>query len=147
MIGKDNFRSVESGKVSPLCCTAIFTIDGVKCNTSIVQRSWILSMLLLAAGHIKFIFNVQLQLQYSSFCSAKIIQKHIDTYYSSIFEYILFIFIIHSNIIAYYSNISCTCTFKNLFKIHLNRYIIAIINTIYNKFLLYNHTLCLRVGK
>ena len=36
-------------------------------------------MLLLAAGHI------QLQLQYSSFLSAKIIKKkHIDTYYSSI---------------------------------------------------------------
>ena len=39
MIGKDNFRSVEIGKVSPLCCTVIFVINGVKCNTSIVQRS------------------------------------------------------------------------------------------------------------
>ena len=62
MIGKDNFRSVEIRKVSPLCCTIIFVIDGVKCNTSIIQRSQILGMLLLAAGHIKFIYNIQLQL-------------------------------------------------------------------------------------
>ena len=34
-------------------------------------------MLLLAASHIKFIQSIQLQLQYSSFLSAKIIQKHI----------------------------------------------------------------------
>ena len=54
-------------------------------------------MLLLAAGHIKFIYNIQLQLQDSSFLSAKIIQKHVDTYYSSIFKYILFIFIMRSN--------------------------------------------------
>ena len=40
-------------------------------------------MLLLAAGHIKV--HIQLQLSYSSFRSAKVIQKHIDTYYSSIF--------------------------------------------------------------
>ena len=46
-------------------------------------------MLLLAAGHIKFIDNIQLQ--HSSFLSAKIIQKHIDTYYSS----------------TYYSSLSC----------------------------------------
>ena len=39
-------------------------------------------MLLLAAGHIKFIQSIQLQ--YSSFLSAKIIHKHIDTYYSNI---------------------------------------------------------------
>ena len=39
MIGKDNFRSVEIGKVSPLCCTIIFVIDGIKCNASIVQGS------------------------------------------------------------------------------------------------------------
>ena len=39
MIGKDDFNSVEIGKVSPLCCTLIFVINGVKCNTSIVQRS------------------------------------------------------------------------------------------------------------
>ena len=62
MIGKNNFRSVEIGKVSPLCCTMIFVMDGVKCNTSIIQRSYILSMLLLAAGLIKFIYNTQLQL-------------------------------------------------------------------------------------
>ena len=42
-------------------------------------------MLLLAAGHIRFVYNIQLQLQYSSFLSAKIIQEHIDTYYSSIY--------------------------------------------------------------
>ena len=41
-------------------------------------------MLLLAAGRIKFIYSIQLQLQHSSFLSAKIIQKHIDTYYSSL---------------------------------------------------------------
>ena len=40
-------------------------------------------MFLLAASHIKFVYNIQLQLQHSSFLSAKIIQKHIDTYYSS----------------------------------------------------------------
>ena len=39
IIGKFDFRSVEIGKVSPLCCTVIFVIDGVKCNTSIIQRS------------------------------------------------------------------------------------------------------------
>ena len=61
MIGKDNFRSVEIEKVSPLCCTIIFVIDGIKFNTSIIQRSSILSMLLLSAGHIKFIYNIQLQ--------------------------------------------------------------------------------------
>ena len=32
-------------------------------------------MLLLAAGHIKFIQSIQLQLQYSSFLSAKSIQN------------------------------------------------------------------------
>ena len=42
---------------------------------------------------------MQLQLQYSSFLSAKVIQKHTDTYYSSIFKYILFIFIMHSKVI------------------------------------------------
>ena len=52
-------------------------------------------MLLLAASHIKFVYNIQLQLQHSSFLSAKIIPKNIDTYYSSIFKYILFIFIMH----------------------------------------------------
>ena len=41
-------------------------------------------MLLLAAGYIKFVYYIQLQLQHSSFLSAKIIQKHIDTYYSGI---------------------------------------------------------------
>ena len=41
-------------------------------------------MLLLAASHIKSIQSIQLKLQYSSFLSAKIIQKHIDTYYSSL---------------------------------------------------------------
>ena len=30
MIGKDNFKSVEIGKVWPLCCTMIFVIDGIK---------------------------------------------------------------------------------------------------------------------
>ena len=39
MIGKDNFKSVEIGKVRPSCCTVIFVIDGVKCNTDIVQKS------------------------------------------------------------------------------------------------------------
>ena len=39
MIGKDNFRSVEIGKVSPLCYTVIFAIDGIKYNTSIIQKS------------------------------------------------------------------------------------------------------------
>ena len=39
MIGKDNLNSVEIGKVRPLCCTVIFVIDGVKCNTGIIQRS------------------------------------------------------------------------------------------------------------
>ena len=42
-------------------------------------------MLLLAAGHIKLVYCVQLQLQSSSFLNAKIIQKHTNTYYSSIF--------------------------------------------------------------
>ena len=55
---------------------------------------------------------MELQLQYSSFLRAKVIQKHIDTYYSSIFKYILFIFIMYSKVIKYFSNISCTCTFK-----------------------------------
>ena len=67
-------------------------------------------MLLLAAGHIKFIKSIQLQ--YSSVLSAKAIQKHTDTYYSGIFKYILFIFIMCSKVIKYFSNISCTCTFK-----------------------------------
>ena len=49
-------------------------------------------MLLLAAGHIKFVSDIQLQLQYSSCLSAKVIQKHTDTYYSS----------------TYYSSLSCT---------------------------------------
>ena len=48
-------------------------------------------MLLLAAICIKFVYNIQLQLQHSSFLSAKIIQKHKDTYYSS----------------TYYSSLSC----------------------------------------
>ena len=39
MIGKDNFKSVEIGKVWPLYSTVIFVIDGVKCNKSIVQKS------------------------------------------------------------------------------------------------------------
>ena len=69
-------------------------------------------MLLLAAGHIKFIKSIQVQLQYSSFLSAKVIQKHTDTYYSIIFKYILFIFIMHSKVIKYFSNISYTCAFK-----------------------------------
>ena len=55
-------------------------------------------MLLLAAGHIKFIKSIQLQ--YSSFLSAKIIQKHTNTYYSGIFKYILFIFILHSKVFS-----------------------------------------------
>ena len=38
-IGKDNFNSVEIGKVRPSCCTVIFVINGVKCNTGIIQRS------------------------------------------------------------------------------------------------------------
>ena len=91
-------------------------------------------MLLLAASHIEFIYNLQFQLRHSSFHSAKIIQKHIGTYYSSIFKYILFIFIIHSNIIVYYSN-------NILYMLHLkiysqyiiNHYIIAIMNLIYIK--------------
>ena len=52
-------------------------------------------MLLLAAGHIQFVYNIQLLFQHSSFCSVKVIQRHIDTYYSSIFEYKLFILIVH----------------------------------------------------
>ena len=52
-------------------------------------------MLLLAASHIQFVYNIQLQFQHSSFHSVKIIQKPIDTYYSGIFEYKLFILIIH----------------------------------------------------
>ena len=100
-------------------------------------------MLLLAAGHIKFIQSIQLQLQYSSFLSAKIIQKHIDTYYSNIFKYILFIFIMHSKIIDYCNIISCTCTFKIYSQYIINHYIMIIINAIYNKFLSYNHTLYL----
>ena len=39
MIGKDNFKSVENGKVRPSCCTVIFVICGVKCNTGIMQKS------------------------------------------------------------------------------------------------------------
>ena len=53
MIGKDNFISVGTEKVSPLCCTIIFVISGIKCNTSIVQRLQILGMLLLAAIRIQ----------------------------------------------------------------------------------------------
>ena len=68
-------------------------------------------MLLLAASHIKFVQSIQLQLQYSSLLSAKIIQKHANTHYSSIFEYILFIFLMHSKVIKYFNNISCTYTF------------------------------------
>ena len=52
-------------------------------------------MLLLAAGHIKFVLCIQLQLQHTRFLNAKIIQKHTNAYYSSIFQYILFIFIMH----------------------------------------------------
>ena len=68
-------------------------------------------MLLLAASHIKSIQCIQLQLHNSNFRGAKIIQKHMDTYNSSIFEYILFIFIIYWNIIMYYSNMSRALTF------------------------------------
>ena len=100
-------------------------------------------MLLLAASHIKFMQSIQLQLQYSSFLSAKIIQKHIDIYYSSIFKYILFIFIVHSKVIDYCNIISCTCTFKIYSQYIINHYIMIVINPIYNKFLSYNHTLCL----
>ena len=42
-------------------------------------------MLLLAAGHIQFVYNILLQFKHSTFCHVKIIQKPIDTYYSSIF--------------------------------------------------------------
>ena len=98
-------------------------------------------MLLLAAGHIKS--YKQLQLQHSSFLSAKIIQKHTGTYYSSIFKYVLFIFIMRSKVIEYYNNISCTCTFKIYSQYVINHYIIIIMNPLYNKFLSYNHTLCL----
>ena len=52
-------------------------------------------MLLLAAGYIQFVYNIQLQFYHSSFHSVKIIQKPVDTYYSSIFKYKLFILIIH----------------------------------------------------
>ena len=104
-------------------------------------------MLLLAASLIKFVKSIQSQLQHSSFLSARIIQKHIDTYYWSIFKYILFIFIMQSNIIVYYNSISCTCTFKIYSQYIINHYIIIIINPIYNKFLSYNHTLYLQVGK
>ena len=51
-------------------------------------------MLLLAAGHEKFIQSIQLELQYSSFLSAKLfknIQIHIIQLYSS----------------TYYSSLSC----------------------------------------
>ena len=41
-----------------------------------------------------------MQLQYSSFLSAKIIQKHTNTYYSGIFKYISFIFIMHSKVFS-----------------------------------------------
>ena len=41
-----------------------------------------------------------MQLQYSSFLSAKIIQKHTNTYYSGIFKYILFIFIMRSKVFS-----------------------------------------------
>ena len=68
-------------------------------------------MLLLAAGHIQFVYSIQLQFKHSSFHSVKIIQRHIDTYYSGIFKYKLFILIIHWNIIACYSDISYTLTF------------------------------------
>ena len=84
-------------------------------------------MLLLAAGRIKFMYTIQLQLQHSSFLSAKIIQKYVVTYYSSIFEYILFIFIMWSSVIEYH-NISCTCTFKIYSQYIINHYIIIIIN-------------------
>ena len=40
-------------------------------------------MLLLAASHIKFTYCIQLRLHNSSFLSAKIIQKHANTYYLS----------------------------------------------------------------
>ena len=39
MIGKDNFNSVEIGKVQPSYCIIIFVINGIKCNTGIIQRS------------------------------------------------------------------------------------------------------------
>ena len=52
------------------------------------------------------------QLQYSSFLGTKVIQKHTNTYYPSIVKYILFIFIVHSKVIKYFNDISCTCTFK-----------------------------------
>ena len=98
-------------------------------------------MLLLAAGHIKFVYNIQLQLQHSRFLSAKIIQKHIDTYYSSIFKCVLFI--MHSKVNEYYNNISSTCTFKIYSQYIINNYIMVIINPIYNQFLSYTHTLYL----
>ena len=100
-------------------------------------------MPLLAASHIKFVYNIQLQLQHSSFLSAKIIQKHTDTHYSSVFKCILFIFIMRSKVIEYYNDISCTCTFKIYSQYIINHYIMVIINPTYNKFLSYNHTLCL----
>ena len=37
-------------------------------------------MLLLAAGHIQFVYNILLQFYNSSFHHVKIIQKPIDTY-------------------------------------------------------------------
>ena len=49
-------------------------------------------MLLLAAGHIQFVYNIQFY--HSSFRSVKIIQKPKDTHYSSIFKYKLFFFFI-----------------------------------------------------
>ena len=39
IIGKDNFKSVEIGRMQPSCCTIIFVIYGIKCNTGIIQRS------------------------------------------------------------------------------------------------------------
>ena len=52
-------------------------------------------MLLLAASHMQFVYNIQLQFQHSSFCSANVIKIHTDTHYSSTFEYQLFILIIY----------------------------------------------------
>ena len=36
-------------------------------------------MLLLAASHVKFVYCIQLQLQYSSFLNTRVIQKHTNT--------------------------------------------------------------------
>ena len=43
---------------------------------------------------------MQLQLQYSSFLSAKVIQKHTDTYYSSTYRYILVIQYFNNHILC-----------------------------------------------